>query len=191
MLDQIPLADNDFTILSVDPGTIFTGYAIIKADYQSLKMTEAKAWTVDASGLIDDTGWDSELYGNRFARIKQQGYKFHSYLRMYDPLYVVCESPFYNPRRPNAYGALLEVVFTLRETLYRWDRWKMFHQIDPATAKKSIGVAGNSGDKSLVKQKLLSLDEFKNVGIEDFDEHSADALLIAKCLFDRIKASEV
>ena len=67
----------------------------------------------------------------------------------------------------------------------------MFHQIDPATAKKSIGVAGNSGDKSLVKQKLLSLDEFKNVGIEDFDEHSADALLIAKCLFDRIKASEV
>lgn len=179
-----------FRILSLDPGTGYTGYGLIEADIETLQMVEAKAWTVDAYKLIDNEGWDAQMYGERFSRIKEHGRRFHSYLKEYQPLIVVCESPFYNPRRPTAYGALLETVLTIREVLYQWDRWMTLHQIDPATAKKSIGVPGNSGDKSLVKKKLLELPEFKNIGLDDFDEHSADALLIAKCQLERLKDSK-
>lgn len=178
-----------FKILSLDPGTTFTGYGLIEAKIDSLEMVAAKAWTVDASKHIDTEAWNSCLYGERFARVKKHGVIFRYFLKKYNPLIVVCESPFYNPRRPNAYGALLEIVLTVREVLYNWDKWMDLYQIDPATAKKSIGVAGNSGDKSLVKKKLLELKEFKDIGLEDFDEHSADALLIAKCQLDKLKAS--
>lgn len=183
----MPDSEDTFTILSLDPGTIFTGYGLIKANIQTLEMVQAKAWTVDASKLVDIQDWDTGLYGERFARVKQHGIAFYEYLIEHQPMVVVCESPFYNPRRPTAYGALLEIVLTIREQLYQWDRWMMLHQIDPATAKKSIGVPGNSGDKSLVKEKLLQLNEFKNIGLEDFDEHSADALLIAKCQLDKLR----
>lgn len=180
-----------FTILSLDPGTGFTGYGLITAKIETLDMVQAKAWTVDAHTLIKPDDWDVKMYGERFARVKQHGTMLRKFLLEYDPLVVVCESPFYNPRRPTAYGALLEVVLTIRETLYNWDRWMILHQIDPATAKKSIGVPGNSGDKALVKKKLLELPEFKNIGLEDFDEHSADALLIAKCQLDRLRSNRL
>lgn len=182
---------NTFTILSLDPGTGYTGYGLITANIDSLEMVSASAWTVNAHKLIDRDGWDVSLYDERFARIKQHSYKFEEYLKKYQPLIVVSESPFYNPRRPSAFGALLEVILTIRETLYRWDRWMFLYQIDPATAKKSVGVPGNSGDKSLVKKKLLELPEFKSIGLEDFDEHSADALLIAKCQLDKLRLEQL
>lgn len=181
---------NTFFILSLDPGTINTGYGLIEVDIETLNMVSAKAWTINASKLTNDDDWDVHLYDDRFARINQQCAKFRSYLKEYDPLIVVCESPFYNPGRPNAFGALLEVVLKIRETLYRWDRWMTLNQIDPATAKKGIGVPGNSGDKGLVKKKLLELKDFQDIGLEDFDEHSADALLIAKCQLERLRAGD-
>lgn len=191
-MSEIMKEDKDcFTILSIDPGTIYTGYGLIKAKIEDLTMVQAKAWTVNASELIESQSWDEQLYGERFARVNQHAVKFKEYLNIYNPLIVVSESPFYNPRRPAAYGALLEIVLTIRQTLYNWDKWKILYQIDPATAKKSIGVPGNSGDKLLVKQKLLELKEMKSVGIEDFDEHSADALLIAKCQLDKIKNGQI
>lgn len=175
-----------FKILSIDPGTTHTGYALLTVDHSQMKIVAAKAWTVHADKCITDEDWDVHLYNERFARVKQHGAIFYHYLKKYQPVSVVCESPFYNPKRPNAYGALLEIVLTIRAALYRFDKWLYLHQIDPSTAKKNIGVPGNSNDKSLIKQSLLQHPDFKNANLQDFDEHAADALAIGYCHLQRL-----
>lgn len=180
-----------FKILSIDPGTVNQGYGLIEAEVQSLKLVKAMAWTVDASKFTTNEDADTLLYGPRFSRVRKHGLVFKHYLQKFDPLIVVCEAPFYNPRRPEAFSALLETIFTIRHQLYVWDRCMKLETIDPSSAKKSIGVSGISGDKSLIKSKLLQIDEFIDAGVQDFDEHSADALLIGKCFLDRLRQANL
>ena len=76
-MSEIMKEDKDcFTILSIDPGTIYTGYGLIKAKIEDFTMVQAKAWTVNASELIESQSWDEQLYGERFARVNQHAVKF-------------------------------------------------------------------------------------------------------------------
>ena len=182
---------NSFNILSIDPGTTHTGYGLIKADIETLNIHSAKAWSVDASKMIDPQGHDSQLYGERFSRVKMHALKFTSYLNKYKPIVVVSESPFYNPRRPQAFAALLEIVLSIRSSLYEWDPCMQLETIDPSSAKKNIGVKGSSGDKELILSAMRDNVELKQYVQSDLDEHAADALNIGYCQLCRIRQGQI
>ena len=59
--------------------------------------------------------------------------------------------------------------------------------VEPAPAKKNIGVKGNSGDKELVKQAIANCPDYRMVDTTILDEHSIDALLIAKYKLDELR----
>ena len=180
-------SNNLFTILGIDPGTNTAGYAIVLADIVSLQVYHAEAWTVNASHLISKNDWPVQLYGERFAKVEQQKLTFRNVLEKYNPLIVACESPYYNPHRPEAYAALLEFLHGIRDTLYMWDRQMVLNLVEPAPAKKNIGVKGNSGDKELIRAAIANCPDYRMVDTSTLDEHSIDALLIAKYKLDELR----
>lgn len=178
---------NFFPILGIDPGTNTAGYAIVIADIFTLEVHHAEAWTVNASQLITKNDWPVQLYGERFGKIEHQKLAFRDALYKYNPIIVACESPYYNPHRPEAYAALLEFLHGIRDTLYLWDRQMVLNLVEPAPAKKNIGVKGNSGDKELIKQAIANCPDYCMVDTTNLDEHSIDALLIAKYKLDELR----
>ena len=177
-LSEYPDDRDTFTILGVDPGSETVGYAIIEVGIKSLDIVNATAFTVTGSKLPQLCYTDTELYHDRYARIQAHRDAFKRILETLDPLAKVCESPFFNPRRPSAFGVLMEVVAAIQETVRLWDNWKSVKFVDPPTAKKSFGAAGNAGkpDMAIAYQKLSQL-HFP--GTMNLDEHSIDALAIA------------
>ena len=181
------LCSNHFSLLAIDPGTTTAGYAVVIADMVTLNVIQAQAWTVNANDLITKRDWDVQLYGERFAKVAQHRHQFHQALLTYNPTIVVCEAPYYNPRRPDAYAALLEFIYAIKNELYNWDRCMELQLMGAALAKKNIGIKGNSGDKDLVKATLSAIPEFSNIDMLNYDEHSVDALLIAKYKLDILR----
>lgn len=179
--------EGTFKILSIDPGTTNTGYAVVEATIQTLQIVDAQAWSINAAKIIDASSWDSMGFGTRFSRVQALRNCFTQYLHHFRPLLVVSEAPFYNPKRPQAYGALLEVVLAFKDALYHYDRCMTLEFIEPSVAKKSIGVSGICSDKYLIRDTLVSTPELKNYNLKDLDEHASDALLVAKCQLDVLR----
>lgn len=174
-------------IFSIDPGTINMGFSLIQVDFREMKLVDAMAWTMDASKLLKADDWNAERYGDRYARIKILAGLFENVLREFKPVAVCSEAAFYNPRRPNAYEALLEVIFIVRETLNDWDPWKTLKTIEASVAKKTFGVKGNSKDKGDVKRQLATLPQLGHLDFDKIDEHACDALLIGMACLERFK----
>ncbi len=174
-------------IFSIDPGTVNMGFSLIQVNFQTMAVVDAKAWTIDAAKLLKADDWNAQRYGDRYARIKILAKLFENILRQFKPVAVCSEAAFYNPRRPNAYEALLEVIFIVRETLDLWDPWKTLITIEASVAKKTFGVKGNSKDKGDVKRELMKLPQLAHLDFDQIDEHACDSLLIGLSCFERFK----
>jgi Holliday junction resolvasome RuvABC endonuclease subunit len=192
---KIPLADNPvdhISIVGIDPGSDTMGIGCLKIDIKTLEIIESTAWTIVASKMVKDTSWDSVIYSYKYARIEQLKKCLISTFNRINPIIIVCESPFYNPRRPNAYGVLVEVLKTVKDSVNEHDRWKPLYLIDPSSIKKSVGASGGA-DKTAMKEKVSKLSELKFIGdttIEELDEHAIDALATAYCKYKLILKGE-
>lgn len=166
------------------------GYGVIDADIANLKITHASGFTIRGSKLDSMRDWDIESYSERFARIRAHSTEFTKVLEELRPDVVICESPFYNPRRPNAFEVLVEVMTMLRNTLYTWDSWKTLNLVDPPTAKKSFGAPGNA-KKEAMFEVLKANPDLQFPGILELDEHSIDAVAVGYHLYKQISKSRL
>jgi hypothetical protein len=106
-----------------------------------------------------------------------------------NPLGIISESPFYSSRMPSAFGALTEVVCSIRQAVMVYDAWRVLYLIDPPSVKKALGCKGN-GDKVAVKEALLRLPLLCNViegGVQALDEHSIDAVGVGYHLYTQYR----
>ena len=188
-LDPQPL--DAFNMLSLDPGTETLGHAIIQVHAETQEIVNAEAWTVHASKLPYLSEWNTSLYHERFARIQALKESLRQTLEVYNPSIVACESPFYNPRRPNAFEALLDVLFAIRDTVFQWNPNVCIAFVTPSLAKKSIGVSGQSSDKDLVIKTILAHDKFKDLGLGNIDQHSADAMAVGYYRYTQLKSRTI
>lgn len=185
------MSEVTFNILGIDPGTSTTGYSLLIVRMSDLSIAHARGWTIDASKRVNPEDYTSELYGSRFLKVAEHGRLFRKYLKAYNPLIVVSESPFYNPKRPQAFAALLEIIMQLKTDLYNWDPWMQLFTIDPSTAKKNLHVSGISSDKELIMNAIKTNDELKQFDYSHCDEHSADAISIAYCKLCQIREKQM
>ena len=167
-------------ILSIDPGTSYTGICIadlFSDDILRVRFVE----TINAERLAKHLRDIEHIYGARYARILAIGNQLQHLLELYSPDVIVSEAPFYNPSRPQAYGALVEVVTMLKTTVCRYNSSLTFVSIDPSTVKKGVGVSGASGDKDLMKLALQKCNILYEAYLNpnSFDEHSVDAVAVA------------
>lgn len=168
------------SVVGIDPGSESLGFCDFKFDLLTFEIVSINPATFFGSRLNNDP-WLTEIYGDRFARIKAHENNLLSLFEHIRPIAVVCESPFINMRRPQAYGALTEVIAAVRSAVLRYDYWKPLYSVDPSSAKRAVGAKGNA-DKQQVKAALSLMPHLVSaltVDLQALDEHSVDAIAIA------------
>lgn len=167
-------------VLGIDPGSQFLGVAVIEYDITTGAIISSSSQTFQADKLEHKAKWVITLHGDRIARILAHKRNLIEVFNEYQPVRIACESPFYNPRRPNAYGALMEVLSAIRMAVIEWSQWVGLDLIDPPTVKKAIGAGGAAKKEEMMVKMLLKSDELKHSKeISSLDEHSIDALAVA------------
>lgn len=177
MDDLFDREEDYITILAIDPGTITLGFAVYKLDIVTLEIKDVFAWTIDATRLSYFDPMIIDIHGEKFARIMAIKRNFKGVLECYKPLAIVCETPFFNMRRPSAAGPLYELFATLEQTVYEWDNFKPLYKVDPKTAKKAVKAAHNA-KKEDIRAALKKIPELDIANIDLLDEHSNDALAV-------------
>lgn len=168
------------SIVGIDPGTETLGLSVLEFDLVAFRIQSIWAATYRGSRL-PASEWLGYIHGDRERRIAAHKSNLLEILHRYRPLYVCCESPFYNQKRPSAYGALTEIVCALRETVQQYDAWKPLYLVDPPSVKRAVNAPGNAG-KDIVKSSILQIEELTSVSktpIAILDEHSIDAMAVA------------
>lgn len=168
--------DNTFSILSIDPGTSTLGFCVTKLRIETLEIVDIFAWTVDATRLDFYREDIVATHGEKFARIISHKRNFEQVLRYYDPLSIVCETPFFNRLRPSAGGPLYELYSTIEQTVFEWDRYKPLYGVDPKSVKKNVKVKDNS--KEAMHAALKLIDELKIANLDLLDQHAHDAVAV-------------
>jgi len=131
----------------------------------------------------------AEVFGDKFARIECHKQNIKRIFSEINPSVVVCESPFYNSRRPNAFAALTDVVGAIRYACFEYSALLSLELVDPPTAKIAVGAKGN-GKKEQILEAILKLGNLAYKGIrplETLDEHEIDAIAIAYWKYKKLR----
>lgn len=171
--------DKVIRLVGIDPGTNSLGVSVFERHIDTNEI--ALLWTSTIKGINFGKEYEKimELNGERFAKV--YGYKSSlvDFFNNWQPNLIVSEGN-YMGRFPSAYGALTEMVLTIRLAALEYRSDMAVKVIDPSTVKKTIGVPGNTGDKELIKKrvKLLNIKFSQPQTIDNLDEHSLDSIAI-------------
>lgn len=176
------------SILSIDPGTETLGLGCIEFDVQTLEIHGSEAKTFKGSKLAVE--WVEQVHGGRFSRIHGHSRNLARILNIVDPAFLASESPFFSRAHPQAYGALTEIVYALRLTVFQHNPLLEIKYIDPPTVKNAVGAKGNA-DKDAVRNSVLALTGLNYAGrlpLAALDEHSIDSLAVGYAYYRMIVA---
>lgn len=169
------------SIVGIDPGTETLGLACIKFSVSSLSIVGTYAHTFIGSKLGMNQ-WIAAIHSNRYSRLQAHRLNLIFQFEHYQPNVVASESPFFNPRRPNAFAPLVETLDMIRDALVAYDNMLPLHLIDPPSVKKAVGASGGSGKDSVRDGVLKLADELKYQGeipLDQLSEHAIDAVAVA------------
>jgi Holliday junction resolvasome RuvABC endonuclease subunit len=167
-------------IVGIDPGSETLGLCLLYFDVVTLNILRVHSQTFIGSKLPTDPML-SICHSDRVSRIKAHEDNMVNLFISTNPIAISSESPFYNPRRPNAFGALVEVMSAIRNAVIRYSDTSRLFTVDPASVKRAIGAKGNA-DKDMVKHHLGNIPEIVNnlsSPLIDMDEHTVDAIAVA------------
>lgn len=170
-----------FNILGIDPGTHHLGVGVLSVDFSTFEILSSVAYTITALKVMPKDAWAVDIHGERTSRIYTLAAELDRCFNFYNPLRIACESPFYNPRRPMAYGSLVEILAAIRSTVWNYDKWRQLYTYDPPSVKNAVGAKGG-GDKDAIKKRVLAMPQLRWNGpypIQLLDEHAIDALAVA------------
>lgn len=171
-------ASDIFSIVGIDPGTETLGFACIKLSLTSLDIVGTYAHTFIGSKLGMNE-WTGLVHTNRMARLDAHRQNLIRQFEFYEPNHVVCESPFFNPTRPNAFAPLVETIDTIRRALQAYDNCMPLYLVDPPTLKKAVGATGGA-KKDAVRDAVLKLADKLNyqgdTPLEELSEHAIDGI---------------
>ena len=167
-------------IVGIDPGSETLGVCLLFFNVITMQITRIVPRTYIGSRLPAEPML-CILHSDRVSRIKSHENNLLNLMIEHNPVAIASEAPFYNPRRPNAYGALVEVICAIRNAVIHYsDTVKLYH-IPPSNVKRAIGAKGNA-DKDIVKYHVGCIPEIVNsliVPLSILDEHSVDAMAVA------------
>ena len=173
-----------FVLCGIDGGSDTLGLATLYVDAATLEPIHLKSQTFVASRMRRDPD-EIRVWGDRISRIRALEMAVFAHLQTHGADQVGMEAPFYNPRRPNAFAALVEVICAMRQASFHHRPDRSLILIDPPTVKNAVGAKGNA-DKDQVKQSLLTHPRLRSVldgAGEHWDEHSVDAAAVVWSLF--------
>jgi Holliday junction resolvasome RuvABC endonuclease subunit len=109
------------SICGIDPGTNHLGFAVMEIDTQTLAISSIHAFTLVAERLVEDDNLIAIQHTERVAKIYALQQTLTNLYSYYKPFTICCESPYYNHFRPNAYGALVEIIYAIRMSVINYN----------------------------------------------------------------------
>lgn len=176
----IPERWKTINLLAIDPGKHYIGISILELDARTGYCERIDIETIDVDRTFRDFDYDNEYLSNSDLCLTKIRRQIRSVLRRYDISYLGYESPFYNPRMPDAYGSLCEVVALIRHTVIDHDPYIRISCLSPQSVKKGMGAAGVKG-KEIMLEKLKQNEELMTALVEPVDElteHCVDSIAV-------------
>lgn len=179
MLSQVSSKqDLSLRIMGVDPGTENLGMSLGVCDFMTPKYNIIDASTFDIKHLIHKTNSYLTQYQSRNIAMYTAVYQL-VYQAVHDlqPDLVICESPYMDRRFPLSYMLLSLCSQAVEQAVKDYSIFIPFEYIDPASAKKGVGVKGNNGDKNLMREAILSNKLITgSIDLSLLDEHAIDSI---------------
>ncbi len=189
-------------IVGIDPGSTTMGVAALAVRIEDLALLRVDSFTIDANkpcgGRTIAPGLE-ELYPARSVRMIEINKRLQTAFDHYQPLQIACETPFYNPRNPNAYGVLVEVVKTVEMAVREWNPWRPLYRIEATAAKKSVGPSNEADrlrlkaikdSKERIKETVRIFPPLQFLDLEKMSEHEIDATVVGYCQLQRLRARD-
>lgn len=167
-----------FTFVAIDPGLNNVGVAIYRVQVNPFAVLSIQAFTLKAERLVDTSGLDDDAFTERLHKRHSMASAFRKVLEEVNPCLVVCESPFFDRRKPGSFAVLTEVMTTLLDTVTAYNPVVRFSVVEPQLVKKVLGVAGQKG-KDVVRdamEKETLLIAALSTPLNFLDEHGVDAI---------------
>lgn len=179
---------NIIRLIGLDPGTDTLGAAVMDVDMDTFEPIIVFGETNQASKAAKDYTWKQEIRGGRDVRLEMHRQYLSELFTYTGPVAVAAESPFLKFGRVTSFEALVECYAVLRDTLWDYSPSMYLRRIDPITAKNYVGVSHIGTDKDDVRKAVIAIYKDKcatGIVIEDFDEHTIDAIAVAHCLLQK------
>lgn len=173
-------SDPCVNLIGIDPGTTKLGVGLIRVDFLTRQIVSSDAFTLRGDWLVHGD-WIPNIHGERYARIRALTETLVEIFIRSSAWRISSEAPFFNPRRPAAFEALVEILSGIRQAVHEYDPWQKLYTVDPSSVKNAVGAKGGS-DKDIIKQSVLRLPDLHYQGtkpLAELDEHSIDALAVA------------
>jgi Holliday junction resolvasome RuvABC endonuclease subunit len=169
------------TICGIDPGSNMLGLGIIRFNLRTLDIVSVQGMSFKSEPMMEDDDLISITQLERTSKINAQQHNLVQYLSFFQPFVVICENPFINRFRPNAFAPLVEVVYAIRTAVRDYNPVVKFITYEPSVIKKAVGAGAIAG-KEAVKAAILSNTELNPnplTNLSDLDEHALDAIAAA------------
>lgn len=169
---------NSYSWIGIDPGLTKCGISIFKIDKGQLVSIDAL--TLVNNKIILESEYQLEYHTERQIRMNKLCLAYAGILAQVNPILVCCESPFYNPKMPGAFGSLTETCTALRFKTNEFNPIIPFIFYSPQEVKHSFRVSGKLG-KLIMREALAENKELSSkltTPIDLLDEHAIDAIAV-------------
>lgn len=166
----------DYLLLSADPGSHFTGLAVSNLTEEKMIVLDTQSLELAKLSALRELKFDDA----RVQRLYELEMAVERYAKAWRPCDVISEAPYYGDS-VTTYAALTEAVTYIQHGVWRYSHRVTVKRIDPPSAKKSVGVSGKSGDKSLIREALLKLPDLafsEDIDYYRLSEHVLDAVAV-------------
>lgn len=169
-------------IMGIDPGTTNMGIGIIVANIDNLEIISSNGYTLNSERNRENSQYIPADGDDVYLRLMALDVALSRAIASECPDEFAMESPFMNPKRPQAYSPLVQCLTMIKAAIkrYRYTATPWF--IPPSNVKNAVGAKGNC-NKEIVRDLILSKEnELKfsgMVGLGFQSEHVHDGLSIA------------
>lgn len=182
---NVPEYFRQFNVIAIDPGLSQCGIAVFSMVEDQL--ASIHPFTIVNSQIRYESDLPIEYHTERNQRINLLCQTFRQVLQQYNPILIVCESPFFNPTRPTAFGSLTETLAVLRYETFLYNSIIPFITFSPQEVKQTFKQSGKIG-KLVMKDALQARTDIVTkliTPVELLDEHSIDAIAVGCTWLDR------
>jgi len=166
--------------IAIDPGSRTLGLAVLEYNFDDNTLTVLFTRCLNVDEGMTHLQYMTDLVGTRRARL----YLIHRFLteqiREWCPGFVIMETP-YMGSFAQVFKVLVEIEKTIEAIITDFGNGISLFKIDPSTVKKTIGVSGKSGDKSLMLAAVKALSNLvlkAGIVLDEITEHEVDAIAV-------------
>lgn len=166
-------------LLAIDPGLNNNGYALIQVDTKLKQIISIEAHSIATDKLPDPWWVNHNIHPERLVKINKIESTFEQLAVATQPHVVVCESPFFNPTRPNAFKALVEAMSAIQIGIVKANPFLQFFFIAPQQMKAYLKAIKKDSTKDYVRERVMStpdIQPFLIDVIDELSEHAVDAV---------------